>query len=84
MSDFILGMREQFLQADQKAVVVTHDWGALIGARLASEASELADHWIIMSGMVVSISPQSDACLYANASSASSSTLKRDRSGQAS
>jgi len=52
MSDFILGMREQFLQADQKAVVVTHDWGALIGARLASEASELADHWIIMSGMV--------------------------------
>jgi pimeloyl-ACP methyl ester carboxylesterase len=54
MSEFILGMREQFLQADKKAVVVTHDWGALIGARLATEASELADHWVIMSGMIVS------------------------------
>lgn len=54
ITEFILGMREQYLQEDQKTVVVTHDWGALVGARLASEASQLADQWIITSGIIVS------------------------------
>jgi pimeloyl-ACP methyl ester carboxylesterase len=52
MTEFILDMRKQYLQADRKVVVVTHDWGALIGARLASEASQLAEHWVITSGMI--------------------------------
>lgn len=54
ITEFILGMREQFLQSDMKTVVVAHDWGAIIAARLACEASELADYWVIMSGMIVS------------------------------
>lgn len=54
MTEFILDMRKQYLQADRKLVIATHDWGALIGARLASEASQLADRWIITSGMLVS------------------------------
>jgi pimeloyl-ACP methyl ester carboxylesterase len=54
MSEFIIGIRRQFLQADRKCVVVSHDWGTLICARLASEASELADHWIMTSGIIVS------------------------------
>lgn len=54
MSEFIIGMRRQFLQEDRKCVVVSHDWGALICARLASEACELADHWIVTSGIIVS------------------------------
>jgi pimeloyl-ACP methyl ester carboxylesterase len=53
MTEFILDMRRQYLQADRKLVIVTHDWGALIGARLASEASQLADHWILTSGIIV-------------------------------
>ncbi|KAF2824700.1 alpha/beta-hydrolase [Ophiobolus disseminans] len=52
ITEFILGIREQYLHTESKAVVVTHDWGALVGARLASEASELADQWIITSGMI--------------------------------
>jgi pimeloyl-ACP methyl ester carboxylesterase len=52
MTEFILDMRKQYLQADRKVVVVTHDWGALVGARLASEASQLAEHWIITSGII--------------------------------
>ncbi|KAF9690933.1 hypothetical protein EKO04_010959 [Ascochyta lentis] len=52
MTEFIIGVRERFLQEDRRCVVVSHDWGALICARLASEASELADHWIITSGII--------------------------------
>lgn len=54
MSEFIIGMRQQFLQDDKKVVVVTHDWGALIGCRLVAEAKALADHWIITSAIIVS------------------------------
>lgn len=54
ITEFIIGARQQFLQEDGRCVVVSHDWGALICARLASEASELADHWIITSGIIVS------------------------------
>jgi pimeloyl-ACP methyl ester carboxylesterase len=52
MTEFILDMRTQYLQTDQKVVVVSHDWGALLCARLASEASQLAEHWVITSGMI--------------------------------
>ncbi|EAT80810.1 hypothetical protein HBH56_162070 [Parastagonospora nodorum] len=52
LAEFILDMRMQYLKADRKVVVTTHDWGALVGARLASEAAQLADHWIIMSGII--------------------------------
>lgn len=52
LTEFILGMREQFLQPDKKLVIVTHDWGALIGARLAAEAQGLADQWVITSGII--------------------------------
>ncbi|KAF2628049.1 alpha/beta-hydrolase [Macroventuria anomochaeta] len=52
MTEFIIGVRKQFLQEDRKCVVVSHDWGALVCARLASEAGELADRWIITSGII--------------------------------
>lgn len=54
MTEFTIGMRQLFLQEERKCVVMSHDWGALICARLASEAGELADHWIITSGNIVS------------------------------
>jgi pimeloyl-ACP methyl ester carboxylesterase len=52
LTEFVIGVREQFLQEGNKAVIITHDWGAVIGARLAAEAHVLADHWIITGGIV--------------------------------
>jgi pimeloyl-ACP methyl ester carboxylesterase len=52
LTEFVIGVREQFLQDGKKAVIITHDWGAVIGARLAAEAHVLADHWIITGGIV--------------------------------
>ncbi|KAF2125806.1 alpha/beta-hydrolase [Dothidotthia symphoricarpi CBS 119687] len=52
LTDFIIGMRSAFLNQDYKLVMVMHDWGSLIGARLASEAKGLADHWVVTSGLV--------------------------------
>ncbi|KAH6633572.1 Alpha/Beta hydrolase protein [Boeremia exigua] len=52
VAEFIVAARKQFLQQDRKCVVVSHDWGALICARLASEAGELADRWITTSGII--------------------------------
>jgi pimeloyl-ACP methyl ester carboxylesterase len=47
-------MREKYLRDEAKMVVVSHDWGAIIAARLASEAASLADRWIISSIAIVS------------------------------
>ncbi|KAF2656222.1 alpha/beta-hydrolase, partial [Lophiostoma macrostomum CBS 122681] len=55
MAFFILEMRKRYLKAGGRVVLVTHDWGAVIGARLASEAPELAERWILMSGLIVTI-----------------------------
>jgi pimeloyl-ACP methyl ester carboxylesterase len=54
LTAFILGMREQYLGEGGKVVMVTHDWGAILSTRLASEAKELADRWIICSAVIVS------------------------------
>ncbi|KAF1829934.1 alpha/beta-hydrolase [Decorospora gaudefroyi] len=55
LCEFIIGVRQLFLQEGKKTVLVTHDWGAVIGARLASEAHVLADHWIITGGIIPSL-----------------------------
>jgi pimeloyl-ACP methyl ester carboxylesterase len=55
MTEFVLDMRRQYWQADRRVIVATHDWGAVVGARLAAEASQLADHWIITSGIIASL-----------------------------
>ncbi|KAI4629425.1 uncharacterized protein J4E87_003689 [Alternaria ethzedia] len=55
LTEFIVGIREQFLSEGKKAVVVSHDWGAVIAGRLASEAHVLADHWIITGGAVTAL-----------------------------
>lgn len=53
IAEFILAMREKYLREEAKLVVVSHDWGAIIAARLASEASQLADRWVISSIAIV-------------------------------
>ncbi|KAF2264911.1 alpha/beta-hydrolase [Lojkania enalia] len=52
LAGFILGMRELYLAESGKLVMVTHDWGGIVGARLASEAKELADRWIIAGAII--------------------------------
>lgn len=55
LSEFMIAIRQQYLHDGKKTVAVTHDWGAIIGARLASEAHVLADHWIITGGVIPSL-----------------------------
>jgi pimeloyl-ACP methyl ester carboxylesterase len=48
MAEFILKMREQYLTGESgRVAIVAHDWGAIIGFRLASEAPQLADRFIM-------------------------------------
>lgn len=54
LAAFILGMREQYLGEQGRVVMITHDWGGILGTRLASEARELADRWIIASAIIES------------------------------
>jgi pimeloyl-ACP methyl ester carboxylesterase len=48
MTEFILKMREQYERGDNgRVAIVAHDWGAMIGFRLAAEAPQLADRFIM-------------------------------------
>jgi pimeloyl-ACP methyl ester carboxylesterase len=55
LSVFILRMREQYIQPDPdgngrrrgRVLIVAHDWGALLAFRLAAEAPQLADRFIL-------------------------------------
>ncbi|KAK8225360.1 Alpha/Beta hydrolase protein [Phyllosticta capitalensis] len=53
---FVLGMRERCIQEEDddrgQVVIVSHDWGAAVASRLASEAPQLADHWILTSAPI--------------------------------
>jgi pimeloyl-ACP methyl ester carboxylesterase len=61
LTEFIVAMREQHLSADgsdsgqgavesNKAFIVGHDWGCLLGYRLAAEAPCLANRFILTNG----------------------------------
>ncbi|OJD36308.1 alpha beta hydrolase [Diplodia corticola] len=64
VAGFVLGMREKYgvdgsgeeggavggaLDERGQVVLVSHDWGGAVAGRLASEAPQLADHFVIMS-----------------------------------
>jgi pimeloyl-ACP methyl ester carboxylesterase len=52
VTEFILGMREKYLEEGAKMVIISHDWGAIIAARLASEANQLADRFVLASCVI--------------------------------
>lgn len=62
VSEFIVAMREEHEDAASNTnknfstVVVAHDWGCVIGFRLAAEAPQLADRFILSNGPHVSLS----------------------------
>jgi pimeloyl-ACP methyl ester carboxylesterase len=60
LTEFIVTIREQYgvdgIDRDQparKVVIVAHDWGAVLGFRLAAEAPQLADRFVLMNGPLV-------------------------------
>lgn len=62
VAEFIIAMREEHEEAaddtnkDFSTIIVAHDWGCVIGFRLAAEAPQLADRFILTNGPHVSSS----------------------------
>lgn len=57
ITEYIIQMREHYLSPEEgnaRVIIAAHDWGALIGFRLASEAPELADRFILSNSIHVS------------------------------
>ncbi|KAF2503318.1 putative alpha/beta fold family hydrolase [Lophium mytilinum] len=53
IGSFIIGMRDQYpIQNGGRVLVVSHDWGSIIAFRLASEAPQIADRFIISSAIL--------------------------------
>ena len=63
VTEFVLGMRNLYgLDTEQDTakmgtnpgvIIVGHDWGCIIGSRLAAEAPELADRFILSNAPIV-------------------------------
>lgn len=62
LTGFIIAMREQYgIDNDEeggkekrKVIIVAHDWGCVLAYRLAAEAPQLADRFIVTNGPLVS------------------------------
>ena len=58
VADFVIAMREQFLDGqdealsydERKTYIIGHDWGCVVAMRLAAEAACLADRYILLNG----------------------------------
>lgn len=61
LTEFVIAMREQYLPADQSdstnTFIVGHDWGCILGFRLAAEAPAIADRFILTNAPHVSRHP---------------------------
>lgn len=62
VTQFVLDMKAQYLNAKVdsptekgKVILVGHDWGAIIGFRLASEAPQVADRFVLAGAAHVSL-----------------------------
>ncbi|WEW55317.1 hypothetical protein PRK78_000746 [Emydomyces testavorans] len=62
LTEFIIAIREKCGLSGQedengskKSIIVGHDWGALLAFRLAAEAPQLADRFIMVNGPLVSL-----------------------------
>lgn len=61
LTEFVVSVRAMYgIDSDagdrqQKVVVVGHDWGCVLSMRLAAEAPQLADRFILTNGPVVSL-----------------------------
>ena len=59
LTEFIATVRDQYNVCDgdgrtkRRVIIVAHDWGAILAFRLAAEAPQLADRFIISNGVLV-------------------------------
>lgn len=60
MTEFIISLREVYgidntarTGAQQRVIIVAHDWGCVISMRLAADAPQLADRFILTNGPLV-------------------------------
>lgn len=59
LTEFIITVRDQYKVYDgdgrtkRRVIIVAHDWGAILAFRLAAEAPQLADRFIISNGVLV-------------------------------
>ncbi len=58
LTEFVVAMRDKYIPADTfeetATFIVGHDWGCVLGFRLAAEASSLADRFILTNAPHVS------------------------------
>lgn len=61
LTEFIVAVREKYgvdndtmKRPARRVIVVAHDWGAVLSFRLAAEAPQLADRFIVTNGPLVS------------------------------
>ena len=58
MADFILAMRQRYLpdgHPKNKVLIVGHDWGAVVAFRIAAQAPQVADRFILGNSVLVGI-----------------------------
>lgn len=61
LTEFVISIRAQYGvdgeagPRQRKTIIVAHDWGCAIAMRLAAEAPELADRWILTNGPLVCV-----------------------------
>ncbi|EFQ98031.1 catalytic/hydrolase [Nannizzia gypsea CBS 118893] len=61
LTEFIITVRDQYKVDDgndrtkRRVIIVAHDWGAILAFRLAAEAPQLADRFIISNGVLVGL-----------------------------
>lgn len=59
LTEFVVGMRDKYIPIDDAdstgTFIVGHDWGCVLGFRLAAEASCLADRFILTNAPHVSV-----------------------------
>lgn len=60
LTEFIVTVREKYgvdidtmAKPARRVIVVAHDWGAVLSFRLAAEAPQLADRFIVTNGPLV-------------------------------
>lgn len=60
ITEFIISLREAYgiddptrIGAQQRVIIVAHDWGCVISMRLAADAPQLADRFILTNGPLV-------------------------------
>lgn len=73
LTEFIVAIREQYgidhdptAQPGRKVIIVGHDWGCVLAMRLAAEAPQVADRFILTNGPLVSVIVIVHCSLYTN------------------